>query len=151
VRVFVLGGTGSIGSAIVRELVHRGHEVHGLVRSDASAKKLAELGATPLSGDIALPEQWLGTLPHVDAMIHAACDFSTAMGEIDRHLLDVLLPSLSAQPKSRVLFIPAAVGYSARPATMSRPKRRRSARFPPSPGWCRTCSAFSMRPGSTAS
>ena len=95
--VFVLGGTGSIGSAIVRELVRRGHQVHGLARSDASANKLADLGATPLPGEIASPEQWAGSLPHVDAVIHAACDFSTAMGEIDRRLLDVLLPALAAQ------------------------------------------------------
>jgi nucleoside-diphosphate-sugar epimerase len=99
VRVFVLGGTGLIGSAVVFELVRRGHEVHGLARSDASAKKMAALGAMPLPGDIASPEQWVGTLPHLDAMIHAACDFNTAMGEIDRRLLDVLLPALAAQPK----------------------------------------------------
>jgi nucleoside-diphosphate-sugar epimerase len=99
VRIFVLGGTGSIGSAIVRGLVGRGHEVHGLARSDASTKTLADLGATPLSGDIASPERWVRMLPHLDATIHTACDFSTAMGEIDRHLLDVLLPALAAQPK----------------------------------------------------
>jgi nucleoside-diphosphate-sugar epimerase len=99
VRVFVLGGTGSIGSAVVRELVRRGHKVHGLARSGASAKKLAALGAIPLPGDIALPERWVGTLPHLDAIVHAACDFSPAMGEIDRRLLDVLLPALAAQPK----------------------------------------------------
>jgi nucleoside-diphosphate-sugar epimerase len=99
VRVFVLGGTGSIGSAIVRELVRRGHEVHGLARSEASAAKLAALGATSLPGDITSPERWVGTLPHVGAIIHAACDSSTAMGEIDRRLLGVLLPRLAAQSK----------------------------------------------------
>ena len=98
-RVFVLGGTGSIGSAIVRELVRRGHEVHVLARSDASANKLADLGVASLPGDIASPERWVRALPRIDAMIHAACDFNTAMGEIDRRLLDVLLPALAAQPK----------------------------------------------------
>jgi nucleoside-diphosphate-sugar epimerase len=96
--MFVLGGTGSIGSAIVRELVGRGHNVHGLARSDVSAKKLAALGAAPIPGDIASPARWIGALPHVDAMIHAACDFCSAMGEIDRRLLDVP-PALAAQPK----------------------------------------------------
>jgi nucleoside-diphosphate-sugar epimerase len=99
VRVFVLGGTGSIGSAVACELIRRGHDVWGLARSDASAAKLRELDATPVAGDIAAPEQWVGRLPPLDAVIHAACDFSTEMGAIDHHLLDLLLPALTAQPK----------------------------------------------------
>jgi nucleoside-diphosphate-sugar epimerase len=99
VRVLVLGGTGSIGSAVVRELVRCGHDICGLARSDASAAKLAECGATPMAGDIAAPERWAGRLPRLDAVIHAACDFNSDMGAIDRRLLDVLLPSLAAQPK----------------------------------------------------
>jgi nucleoside-diphosphate-sugar epimerase len=104
VRVFVLGGTGSIGSAVVRELVQRGHEICGLARSDASAAKLRELGAMPVAGDTAAPEAWAAKLLQVDAVIHAACDFNTGMGTIDRHLLDVLLPALAAQP-NRPRFI----------------------------------------------
>lgn len=97
-RVFILGGTGAIGSAVVRELVRRGHDVCGLARSGASAEKLREWGATPFAGDIASPGQWTGKLPIVDAVVHAACDFGTVMGAIDRHLLDELLPALAAQP-----------------------------------------------------
>src|ERR1700737_2357293 len=96
-RILVLGGTGSIGSAVVRELIGRGHEVHGLARSEASATKLAGLGATPLPGDIASPEAWITRLPQLDAVIHAACDFDSDMGAIDRRLLDYLPPSLGAQ------------------------------------------------------
>jgi nucleoside-diphosphate-sugar epimerase len=99
VRVFVLGGTGSIGSALVRELVERGHDVWGLARSEVSAVKLNGIGATPVAGDIAMPERWAGRLPQVDAVVHAACDFNTEMGAIDARLLDVLLPALAAQPK----------------------------------------------------
>lgn len=98
-RVFVLGGTGSIGSPTVRGLIKRGHDVWALARSNASARKLCEAGATAIAGDIGLPERWAARLPHVDAVIHAACDFNTEMGAIDRRLLDVLLPSLAAQPK----------------------------------------------------
>lgn len=44
-------------------------------------------------------------LPSVDAVVHAACDFDSNMAEIDRRLLDVLLPHLAAQPqKPRFLY-----------------------------------------------
>jgi nucleoside-diphosphate-sugar epimerase len=101
----MLGGTGSIGAAVVRELIARGHAVLGLARSDASAMKLASLGATALGGDIAAPETWTSKLPQVDAVIHAACDFDSDMGAIDRRLLDHLLPALGAQPgKPRFIY-----------------------------------------------
>ena len=104
-RVLVLGGTGSIGSAVVRELISQGHDVCGLARSDVAAAKLREFGATTISGDIASPELWAKKLPPVDAVIHAACDFSRAMDRIDRRLLDVLLPALAAQPqKPRFIY-----------------------------------------------
>jgi nucleoside-diphosphate-sugar epimerase len=105
VRVLVLGGTGSIGSVVVRELVGRGHDVFGLARSDVSATKLETLGVTPVAGDIASPEAWAGKLPQLDAVIHAACDFNSDMAAIDRRLLDGLLPALAARPeKTRFIY-----------------------------------------------
>ncbi len=98
-HVFVLGGTGSIGSPIVAQLIKRGHNVWALARSDVAAAKLAECGATPVAGDIASPEQWVARLSRIDAVIHLACDFHSEMGAIDAHLLDVLLRPLAAQPK----------------------------------------------------
>jgi nucleoside-diphosphate-sugar epimerase len=98
-RVFVLGGTGSIGAPTVRRLIERGHQVWALARSDSSASKLAKMGATPVAGDIASPERWIAGLPSVDAVIHAACDFNSDMAAIDVRLLDALLPALAAQPK----------------------------------------------------
>jgi nucleoside-diphosphate-sugar epimerase len=52
-HVFVTGGTGTIGSAVVAELLSNGHTVLALARSDASARTLKGAGAQVLRGEIA--------------------------------------------------------------------------------------------------
>ena len=99
VKVLILGGTGSIGSAIVPALLARGHEVVALGRSEESRARLARAGATPLPGDIRAPEAWSAILAEVDAVVHAAATFDEHMGAVDRHLLDVLLERLSARSR----------------------------------------------------
>ena len=51
-RVFVTGASGWIGSAAVAELLSAGHEVLGLARSEASAARVAGLGAQVQRGDL---------------------------------------------------------------------------------------------------
>ena len=52
-HIFVTGGTGLVGSAVVAELLGNGHTVVALARSDSSAAALTDAGAEPLRGDLA--------------------------------------------------------------------------------------------------
>lgn len=93
-RVFVLGGTGSIGGPVVRELIRAGHEVVALARSEVSAAAVSGIGARPIAGDMAAPERWIGTLPPLDGVIQAAAAFGADDEAVERRLLRTLLPHL---------------------------------------------------------
>ena len=98
-RIFVLGGTGSIGIPLVRCLVRRGHHVLGLARSAASADRLRDVGVEPVEGDITSPEAWIDALDRVDSVIHAADTFDDDMAEIDRNLTSAMIAKLASRPE----------------------------------------------------
>jgi nucleoside-diphosphate-sugar epimerase len=79
-HVFVTGGTGLIGSAVVTELLGHGHTVLALARSDASALALKSAGAEPLRGDLADLNAVRAGADQADGVIHLAFgnDFSSA-------------------------------------------------------------------------
>ncbi len=51
-RVFVTGGTGTIGAPVISELLGHGHTVLALARSDSSAQALHGVGAQVLRGGL---------------------------------------------------------------------------------------------------
>jgi nucleoside-diphosphate-sugar epimerase len=79
-HVFVTGGTGLIGSAVVAELLGHGHTVLALARSDASARAAEEAGAKSIRGGLADLNVLRAGAAQADGVIHLAFsnDFSTA-------------------------------------------------------------------------
>ena len=77
-RVFVTGSSGWVGSAVVKDLLASGHRVLGLVRSDAAAKKVADLGADVVHGTLDDLDVLRQGATQVDGVIHTAFnhDFS---------------------------------------------------------------------------
>jgi len=93
-RVLVLGGTGSIGAAVVTALRSRRLEVLGLARRESARRSLAAQGVTPVSGDLRQPEAWADAAASVDAVIQVAGDFATDADRIGRALIATLLRRL---------------------------------------------------------
>ncbi|MFJ4410437.1 SDR family oxidoreductase [Streptomyces sp. NPDC088910] len=79
-RVFVTGGTGLIGSAVVAELLGNGHTVLALTRSDASARAAEAAGAEAIRGDLADLDALRTGAGRADGVVHLAFanDFSSA-------------------------------------------------------------------------
>jgi nucleoside-diphosphate-sugar epimerase len=71
-RVFVTGASGHIASAVIPELLSNGHEVVGLVRSDASAEAVAAMGAEVRHGDLDDLDGLAAAAAEADGVIHLA-------------------------------------------------------------------------------
>lgn len=69
-KVFLTGGTGFVGGAIVEELRRRGHTVRALVRDRSLAGHLAAKGAELIEGDIIRPATLARAADGCDAAIH---------------------------------------------------------------------------------
>ena len=75
-RIFVTGGSGFLGSRMIRTLVTQEHQVFALARSTSSTERVRTLGATPVMGDLESPGHL--SLPEIEAVVHAAAYFRFA-------------------------------------------------------------------------
>jgi dihydroflavonol-4-reductase len=79
VKAFVTGGNGFIGERLVRKLRDRGDDVVALVRSREKGKKLEELGATLVEGDLSSSDAIRKGLEGCDSVFHIAAVYKVGI------------------------------------------------------------------------
>jgi nucleoside-diphosphate-sugar epimerase len=90
-RIFMTGGTGYVGSAILDALVRAGHHVDALVRHREKAAIVHARGARPVLGDLGDPAAYTAAAAAAYGVTHAALDDSARGAGLDAVALDTLL------------------------------------------------------------
>ena len=96
--IVITGGTGYIGSAIVKQLVARGDTVIAIVRSDASAAKVEALGATALRGELTDADVLRKAAEGADGAIQVAATGDANAPAADVAVARAFLAGLSGKP-----------------------------------------------------
>lgn len=118
-RVFVTGGNGFVGSAVVRELCRRGHDVTCLVRETS---KTARIDAWPIDraiGDVRDIESFRGVMSRCGATVHLAApggwraDDPTLLRAVIVHGTNNILRVAESLEGHRVVFVSSTAAIAA--------------------------------------
>ncbi|MFT3838982.1 MAG: NAD-dependent epimerase/dehydratase family protein [Myxococcaceae bacterium] len=111
--IFVTGGSGFVGAAIIRALTSAGHRVRALARSDSSAQSVAALGAEPVKGDLDDPASLVAGMRGATVVVHAAASLTSGVRYRDHEKTNVggtqtMLASAREAGVRRFIYISAA-------------------------------------------
>jgi dihydroflavonol-4-reductase len=109
-RALVTGGTGFVGSQVVRALVEDGVEVRVLARPGSDRRALADLPVEVVTGDLAEPPSLAAPLRGVETLYHVAADYRlwapdpTVLYRVNVGGTRALLLAAAAAGVSRVVY-----------------------------------------------
>jgi uncharacterized protein (TIGR01777 family) len=125
-RVFVTGGTGLIGSRLIRKLLGRGDQVVLLTRRYGPARQIAGPECRLVEGDPTQAGEWMNAVADCDAIINLAGEnifahrwstaFKTALMDSRVHSTQHVVEALAQKPTRaggipKVLINASAIGY----------------------------------------
>lgn len=138
-RVFLTGGTGYIGGALVRRLTADGHDLHCLVRTSSDTTALLRLGAHLYVGDVRRRLSMREGMSGADVVIHAAAELdlqapSARMEAINVHGSENVASLAYKLGVGRLLSISSMAQFGGSPddgtpATEETPPRRPPTRY----------------------
>ena len=112
--IFIVGGTGTLGQPVVRQLVTAGIEVRALARSSANVSQLRALGAEPVRADLFDRAQMEHVLQGSKRVLHLATKIPPAWLENDRirtHGTRVLVDSAIAAGVMALIYPSICLTY----------------------------------------
>src|SRR5688572_126921 len=90
-RIFLTGGTGYIGSAVLDAFVRAGHHVDALVRNSEKAAQVQERGGNPVLGDTADPKSYADAAAAAGGVVLTAFESSPRGVKVDATTIDTVL------------------------------------------------------------
>jgi nucleoside-diphosphate-sugar epimerase len=102
-RIFLTGGTGYVGSAVLDAFARAGHHVDALVRNSEKAERVQSRGATPVLGDASEPASYADAAAAADGVVLTAFDNSRRGVKVDATTIDTVL-STPVRPGRFVIY-----------------------------------------------
>ncbi len=98
-RIFLTGGSGYIGSAVLDAFVRAGHSVDALVRNTEKAAIVQARGGHPVLGDLGDPATYADAAAAADGVVHTAFEYSPRGVQVDAAVLGAVLTPTKARER----------------------------------------------------